>query len=786
MATYDLTNLSAFITPGTFLEGIQSTGAQCINTGYKPNQNTRLVLDVTLNNQGASPRGIFGGRDPKGSSGNSFVMWAISKNGFKDDYNTTTTDIHIVPDGRFLIDKNKNITTINSTSITNTAETFQSNYELVIFSVNNVGGIDTRFSKGIIHSYQIYENDILLQDCKAYCNTDGTIGMLDVLNNIFYESATSTAFTGIPKISFKSGDIINCPYSGNYQSIRLRKGIYKLEVWGAEGGYRSSTSYSGKGGYSVGTISLEKSTDMYLYAGGSGNSRTTASSSIYPGGFNGGGYRYGYKGGGGASDIRINSVSLYARVIVAGGGGSDGASFKKGMYGGGTSGGATTENFGSYGYGGSQTGFTTSVTALSSQPTENSATNYPGGFGFGGFGIYRSSGYGGAGGGGWYGGCGSCPDGSGDDDRGGGGGSGYIYTSSTASNYPTGCLLNSSYYLSNSSTTAGNSSFISPTGSSETGHSGNGYVRITVIDTGYVITYDSNGGTSAPEEGAKDAGVDFILSTILPVKNAISATLNANLYNKTTLIKILTGDSVESFTFSHWNTSIDGSGITYLPGEIYSIDADLTLYAQYISSFSAATITFPDQANYSEEITKEIKLINNHQFYSELSTIYSANYIFENWNTKEDGTGDSFAAGNSIYITGNTAFYAQFLISHDEYTPIILPELTQTNKVFEGWYSPRNNELYSSGTYTPINTSFLYARWTDLYSNGKYDLYIYDNINQNFIEYEGYIYDNNNWKTLKSYIYPWSEEGNTWNDVNIITWDAANTKTWIKLREESL
>ena len=96
-------------------------------------------------------------------------------------------------------------------------------------------------------------------------------------------------------------------------------------------------------------------------------------------------------------------------------------------------------------------------------------------------GVYRSNGYAGAGGGGWYGGTGSYPDGSGDDDRGGGGGSGYIYTSSTASNYPSGCLLNSSYYLANASMTAGNASMTSPTGSSETGHIGNGYVRITVI-----------------------------------------------------------------------------------------------------------------------------------------------------------------------------------------------------------------------------------------------------------------------------------------------------------------
>jgi hypothetical protein len=41
-------------------------------------------------------------------------------------------------------------------------------------------------------------------------------------------------------------------------------------------------------------------------------------------------------------------------------------------------------------------------------------------------------------------------------------------------------LLNSNYYLTSASTIAGNSSFISPTGSFETGHGGNGYIRITI------------------------------------------------------------------------------------------------------------------------------------------------------------------------------------------------------------------------------------------------------------------------------------------------------------------
>lgn len=277
-----------------------------------------------------------------------------------------------------------------------------------------------------------------------------------------------------------NSDVIDFDYTGAVQSVTLNAGTYTLECWGAQGGYRSSSSYGGAGGYSIGTLSLSSKTTLYIYVGGSGNSVTSANSSgYYPGGFNGGGYRNTYKGGGGATDIRIGTDSLYSRVIVAGGGGSDGSSSQSGGYAGGTSGARGSFGCGSYGYGGNQTATYSSLNAIASQGTNNNSSDCAAGFGFGGFGCYSSSGYGGAGGGGWYGGQGTYPDGSGDDDGGGGGGSGYVYTSSTAKNYPQGCLLNSSYYLTDAQTIAGNQAFTSPEGTSETGHSGNGFCRIT-------------------------------------------------------------------------------------------------------------------------------------------------------------------------------------------------------------------------------------------------------------------------------------------------------------------
>lgn len=85
----------------------------------------------------------------------------------------------------------------------------------------------------------------------------------------------------------------------------------------------------------------------------------------------------------------------------------------------------------------------------------------------------------GAGGGGWYGGGTSQSDSSTSYVNYSGGGSGFVNTSANASYRPSGYT---GLQLDSGSTTAGNSSHPSTSGGTETGHSGNGYARITVIE----------------------------------------------------------------------------------------------------------------------------------------------------------------------------------------------------------------------------------------------------------------------------------------------------------------
>ena len=268
----------------------------------------------------------------------------------------------------------------------------------------------------------------------------------------------------------------NFSFSGNEQVYFVPLGYksFTFQVWGAQGGGRQDCGQGGtggKGGYSVGTLNATSGIlSIYVYVGGMG-SCGPSSGGIAHGGWNGGGSSWrganAAAGGGGGTDIRVNGNTLYNRIIVAGGGGGGGEDSGDGVgYGGGLQGGneASGHNSANPEHGGTQT-----------------EAGKGGAFGLG----ANTRCDGGGGGGGWYGGGTNkgqleLPTSDDSSDAGGGaGGSGYVYTSSSASDYPGGCRLNSSLYLTSAQTIAGNTSFPATGGGNETGHSGNGYARIT-------------------------------------------------------------------------------------------------------------------------------------------------------------------------------------------------------------------------------------------------------------------------------------------------------------------
>ena len=168
-----------------------------------------------------------------------------------------------------------------------------------------------------------------------------------IFENIKYEVSTITG-NGNAKItylgdSFSKKEIVTYEYDFNnsyYVFSPKEDGLYKIDLFGAQGGNYSSSGGSFKGGYGASTsgiLEMKKGEKYLLYVGSSG----AISSGGYNGGGNGGTYPasgggyWTYAGGGGSTDIRYfggsevnlnnNDTSLRSRIMVAGGGG--GASY---------------------------------------------------------------------------------------------------------------------------------------------------------------------------------------------------------------------------------------------------------------------------------------------------------------------------------------------------------------------------------------------------------------------------------------------------------------------------
>ena len=147
----------------------------------------------------------------------------------------------------------------------------------------------------------------------------------------------------------------------------------------------------------------------------------------------------------------------------------------------------------------------------------------------------------------------------------------------------------------------------------------------------YTISYDANGGSGAPSSQTKTYGVDIALSSVKPTKTG--------------------------HTFLYWNTSASGSGSTYNPGDTYTANANLTLYA--IWELNSYTITF--DANGGEGAPE-----NQIKYYGVDLTISSSvptkeGFKFTGWNTLIDGTGISFSPGETFTLNANTTLYAQWM-----------------------------------------------------------------------------------------------------------------------------
>ena len=398
-------------------------------------------------------------------------------------------------------------------------------------------------------------------------------------------------------------------------------GIYKLEVWGAQGG-QYSTYTPGYGAYSVGYANLIKDTKLYIVNGGSGI-LASANATFTNGGYNGGGQaNYGAGTGGGATHIAkvsglLSTLSSQTGniLIVAGGGGGTGvynANEIGGSGGGiiGVTGGHNSSSWAGGGGGGTQTG----GGSLGSGNVQGTV----GTFGSGGKGGYESEFTQGAGGGGggYYGGAGGSAR-----NGGGGGGSGYIGNSLLTNKYMYCYNCTTSNDVNTKTYTTTN---VSGTPTADYAKSGSGAARITFAATTLKLTYNNSGGTGCNTKSVMTGEAYGELCT--PIR--------------------------EGYKFDGWYTAESG-GTKITASTSVSNNSDHTIYAHWtkainpIISFGTNGNSGYVKGNVSSKITVSKGNANLD------SSTYK--YIYSTSNSATPNT--SFTSGNSYTLDGATGTY---------------------------------------------------------------------------------------------------------------------------------
>ena len=152
-----------------------------------------------------------------------------------------------------------------------------------------------------------------------------------------------------------------------------------------------------------------------------------------------------------------------------------------------------------------------------------------------------------------------------------------------------------------------------------------------IIGTGYVISYDTNGGSNGPDSQVKYYNEDLILSSTTPTRTG--------------------------YTFQGWSTTSTGS-VAYAAGATYSGNANMKLYAVWKANTYTITYNANGGSGAPSSQTKN---------YGETLTLSSTKptrtgYAFQGWSTTSTGS-VAYAAGATYSGNANMNLYAVWKVS---------------------------------------------------------------------------------------------------------------------------
>lgn len=185
------------------LEYIQSSGTQYIDTGFIPNQDTRVVAEMEYVSHTAATCALFG--SGQAAHGEAFETFYLSGNyyfGFGSA--NYTAKANVTTGKKMLIDlaKDRAVYDIGGTvlNLTPTAsQTFTGQYELLIHAMHR-GGSKQYLSVSRTYSFQIYDNGLLVRDFIPAKTIEGEVGLYDRVFHEFYRNAGTGTFIAGPEM----------------------------------------------------------------------------------------------------------------------------------------------------------------------------------------------------------------------------------------------------------------------------------------------------------------------------------------------------------------------------------------------------------------------------------------------------------------------------------------------------------------------------------------------------------------------------------------------------------
>ena len=218
------------------IDYLESTGRQYIDTGFKPNQDTKVEIDFEVLE--SQTEIYFGSRFDYNADTYSLLQ---VNNKIRSDYAQTmgeqfpSHDISTIDTyPRFTIVKDKNTTSINNSfSSSLSYSNFQSNYNMYIFAANEKN-YPSRLSNIRLYSFKLYDNNTLIRDyvpaideknelClfdkvnkKCYYNKgDGDFVNDSALNNITYYDKNGNKYSKINYIESNGTQYIDTNFKPN-------------------------------------------------------------------------------------------------------------------------------------------------------------------------------------------------------------------------------------------------------------------------------------------------------------------------------------------------------------------------------------------------------------------------------------------------------------------------------------------------------------------------------------------------------------------------------------------